>query len=147
MHAPDEVCGYMEHLVEQLTGVLDHGLLGAYALGGLALGDFRPGSSDIDVYVVTASKLEREECLAVARACSHRALPCPAKRLELVVLSAAAARSGSTPVRWELNLNSGAGERDHPDSTPVRSLPTGSRSTSRSPIRSPCRWSGRPHTL
>lgn len=120
MQVPDDVRGYLKRLVEQLTGVLDHRLLGAYALGGLALGDYRSGSSDIDVYVVVTSRLERELSLAVARACGHQALPCPAKRLELVVLSAAAAGSGSTPVRWELNLNTGAEEQDHVGLDPLR---------------------------
>lgn len=60
-----------------------------------------------------ASRLDDPEKRAVAQAASHRVLPCPARGLELVVISAEAARHPGRAPRWELNLNTGDGRPDH----------------------------------
>jgi hypothetical protein len=65
------------------------------------------------VYVVVESPLGRCEKLSIAEHCSHVALPCPARQLELVVISAEAARQPTSAPRWELNLNTGPGRLDH----------------------------------
>src|SRR5689334_20435844 len=101
MMLPDEVQRYLYRLVERLTSVLPDRLVGIYGLGGLAFGDYRHGTSDLDVYVVVRSALDEAEKLAIAAGCGHGALPCPARRLELVVISAQAARHPTSTPGWE----------------------------------------------
>jgi hypothetical protein len=110
---PANVQRYLDRLVDRLRDELDPDLLGVYAIGGLALGDYRAPGSDVDVYAVVRTALDEARKLSVADLCSHRSLPCPARRLELVVISAAAAGSPGGAPRWELNLNTGAYETDH----------------------------------
>ena len=113
MSVPEEVQSYLGELVARLSSVLDDRLIGVYVIGGLAFDDYRPGSSDLDVYVVVQSPLEQHQKLSVANCCSHRKLPCPARRLELVVVSVRAARRRSAAPQWELNLNTGPRQLDH----------------------------------
>jgi hypothetical protein len=113
MTLPDDVERYLSGLVERLTSLLGDRLIGVYGLGGLAFGDYRQGRSDLDVYVVVRSSLEADEKRRVAAACSHGALPCPARQLEMVVIAAPEARHPTSTPRWELNLNTGAGRVDH----------------------------------
>jgi hypothetical protein len=113
MAVPADVQRYLDRLVDRLRQGLGPDLIGVYAVGGLALGDYRPASSDIDVYAVVRTALDETIKRSVADLCSHRRLPCPARRLELVVVSAAAAGSPGTTPRWELNLNTGEHETDH----------------------------------
>jgi hypothetical protein len=113
MTLPDEVQRYLSRLVERLTSLLPDRLIGIYGLGGVAFGDYRHGKSDLDVYVVVRSPLDEAEKLAIAAECNHGALPCPARQLEMVVISAQAARHPTPSPRWELNLNTGADRIDH----------------------------------
>ncbi len=83
--------------------------MGVYAGGSFALGDYLPGRSDLDVAAVGCSPLSRELADAAAASLRHEALPCPARRLELVVYRAETARSGSATRDFELNLNTGEG--------------------------------------
>lgn len=110
---PCDVRGYLDRLVELLRFGLCDRLVGIYALGSLAFDDYRPASSDLDIYAVVHAPLAREEKLVVADVCSHRALPCPARKLELVLISAASARYPGAAPKWELNLNTGSHQIDH----------------------------------
>jgi hypothetical protein len=113
MDAPAEVTDYLDRLVERLREVLGVRLVGAYALGSLALGGYRPGRSDIDVLAVVHGTLPVPDLERLARRCVHASLPCPASKLELVVIGAAEARAPGARPRWQLNLNSGADMNDH----------------------------------
>ena len=113
MVAPAEVREYLERLVERLVATLGDRVIGVYVVGSLALDDYQSGRSDIDVYAVVEKTLTHAEKLAVADNCRHRALACPARRLELVIISAEQARLPSAAPRWEVNLNTGPGEVDH----------------------------------
>ena len=53
-----------------LAELLAERLLAVHALGGLALGDYRPASSDLDVYVIVRDRLDDGVKRAIARACS-----------------------------------------------------------------------------
>jgi hypothetical protein len=110
---PGEVQHYLEQLVTRLSWVLDELLIGVYVIGGVVFGEYRSESSDLDVYAIVQSPLEHDQKLAVAKCCSHRMLPCPARRLELVVISAQAARRPGAAPQWELNLNTGARQLEH----------------------------------
>jgi hypothetical protein len=113
VNVPDEEQRYLRRLLDRLSSVLDERLIAVYALGGLAFDDYHPGRSDLDIYVITRGPLDEAAKHAVAHRCSHRMLPCPARRLELVVISAAAARAPGPVPRWELNLNTGPELDDH----------------------------------
>jgi hypothetical protein len=113
VNVPDDERRYLDRLLDRLHSVLDERLTAVYALGGLAFGDYRPASSDLDIYVVTSGSLHADERHALADRCRHRALPCPARRLELVVIPARAARHPGPAPQWELNLNTGPDLRDH----------------------------------
>jgi Nucleotidyltransferase domain/Domain of unknown function (DUF4111) len=82
-----------------------------YLTGSAALGAYVPGRSDLDVMVVVDAPLGAEERDAIVARCSHDALPCPARKLELVVYTAEQVAAPRREQRWELNLNTGEGEQ------------------------------------
>jgi len=99
---------YLDELAGRAAAVLGGELVGVYAGGSVALGDYLEGRSDVDVAVVTrapAARAQKDELVAALR---HEALPCPARGLELVVYTAAAARTPSHEAAFDLNLNTGA---------------------------------------
>jgi RimJ/RimL family protein N-acetyltransferase len=87
--------------------VLGTNLVGAYAAGSLALDAYQPGRSDIDVALVTAEPLADEVKQRLVDALRHEALPVPARGLELVVYTRAAAGSGTPDPAFEVELNTG----------------------------------------
>jgi hypothetical protein len=99
---------HLEEVAERLERALGQELVGAYAGGSIALDDYLPGRSDVDVAAVTRGRLVRERKEAVAEALRHESLPCPARGLELLVYSEAVARVPSPEPGFELDLNSGA---------------------------------------
>lgn len=104
---PTELRGYLDDLVAALSATVE--LEAVYLLGSAALGSYEPGRSDVDVVAVTARPLAHEEKKALAAAAE--ALPCPARKLELVVYP-----RGSD--RWEINLNTGEHVGFDPDAEP-----------------------------
>ena len=103
----DAARAYAREIVGRLVGVLGDEVLGAYVIGSLAFGGYEPGRSDVDVAAVVSRPLSRGEKEAVVAACRHEALPCPARKLELVVYARERAPA------FEVNLNTGAGEPLH----------------------------------
>ena len=85
---------YLAELVARLGDV--HAV---YLSGSAALGGYERRRSDLDVIVVVEAPLAGAQRDAIVARCSHAALPCPARKLELVVYGADGA--------VELNLNSG----------------------------------------
>jgi Domain of unknown function (DUF4111) len=78
-----------------------------YAIGSLALGDYRPGRSDVDVAAFADSVPGMEARRAIVAALRHEALPCPARGLEFVLYGVAEAPA------YAINLNTGAGMEHH----------------------------------
>ena len=103
----DEVERYLASLVEVAQAVLGADLVGVYAAGSLALDAFQAGRSDVDVAVVCSDPLSEAAQRELVARWRHSALPCPARGLELVVYTAAAARSGTPEPGFELELNDG----------------------------------------
>jgi predicted nucleotidyltransferase len=99
---------YLYELVSRSERLLGGRLVGVYAGGSLALGDYKPGRSDIDVAVIVDGELAVEAKKELVAALRHELLPCPARGLELVVYSRAAAAAETVDARFELNLNSGS---------------------------------------
>ena len=79
-----------------------------YLTGSAALGAYEPGHSDLDVVVVADAPVDVD---GIVGRCSHAALPCPARKLELVVYTPEQVAAPSRDQRWELNLNTGADEQ------------------------------------
>jgi hypothetical protein len=105
-HAEDR---YLAAVAGRLRTALADGLVGVYAGGSYALGDYFPGRSDLDVVAVVGEPLTAELRSAIVDQLRHESLPCPARLLELVVYQLQTARSGSPSADFELNLNTGAG--------------------------------------
>jgi hypothetical protein len=100
---------YLDELARRTKGVLGGRLVGVYAGGSLALGDYQPDRSDVDVAVVVEGKIRRDTKDALVAELRHESLPCPARGLELVVYSSEAAKANTADADFELNLNTGAG--------------------------------------
>jgi hypothetical protein len=58
-----------------------------------------------------ADSADRARLDALVATCSHEALPCPAKKLELVVYEPDALATPGERPRWSLNFDTGAGVR------------------------------------
>ena len=108
MRDPQE---YLEELTRRLAETLEPRLLGVSAIGSYALGAFEPGRSDLDVLVVVDGPLTVADWDAVVDRCSHEALPCPGRKLELVAYTRAQVAAPRRNQRWELNFNTGPGIR------------------------------------
>ena len=101
-----QIDAYLAELAGRARSVLGERLVGVYAGGSLALGAYEHGRSDLDVAVVVDGRLERAVKEDLVAALRHESLRCPARGLELVVYSRAAA-AAPTAVDFELNLNTG----------------------------------------
>lgn len=101
------VAGYTREIVRRLRELLDGGLRAAYVIGSLALGDYVPSRSDIDILCVCEESLPRENKQAIVDALSHPALACPTRGLELVLYASWAAAAPTRSPRFEINLNTG----------------------------------------
>ena len=82
-------------------------LTGVYLFGSAALGDFDPRRSDLDLAVVVARAMTEAQKEGLAGRLDHRRLPCPARKLELVVYERDRLSRGE--VSFELDLNTGPG--------------------------------------
>jgi hypothetical protein len=107
VQVPVELERYLDELVERLAQVAD--VVAVYLIGSAAFGAYEPERSDVDVIAVTARLLADDEKRALAAAAE--ALPCPARKLELVVYP-----RGSD--RWQINLNTGEHLGFDPDGEP-----------------------------
>jgi hypothetical protein len=104
---PVEVRPYLTELVRRTRAVYADRLLSVFAVGSLALGDYRHGRSDIDIAVVVAPGGPQRLVHELAEILAHPAFDCPAAGLELVVYDADFAASGSPEPGYLLNLNTG----------------------------------------
>jgi Nucleotidyltransferase domain len=106
-HIGATVAGYLDELVARAADVLGDELRGVCLMGSAALGDYRPGRSDLDVAIVVERPLPVAARTALVAALEHEALPCPARGLELVTYDGAALADPSGPA-YLINLNTGA---------------------------------------
>jgi predicted nucleotidyltransferase len=94
MYIPQEVTALLDLLLPAIRAALGANLVGAYLRGSLALGDFIPATSDIDILVVTGRPVSAAEFAALAALHTHlAALPHPfANRIEMAYIDCAALR-------------------------------------------------------
>jgi hypothetical protein len=88
--------------------VLGGDLVGVYAGGSYALGDYVPERSDLDVAAVIRAALAPPLEQRIVAELGEDAIHCPARKLELVVYRLQTVRSGDPIPDFELNLNTGA---------------------------------------
>jgi Domain of unknown function (DUF4111)/Nucleotidyltransferase domain len=98
---------YLNEAAERLRDLLGGGLVGVYAGGSYALGDYRRETSDLDVAAVVEEPPGAQTKKLIVERLRHEALPCPARGLELVVYQQRTVGSASAGPDFELNLNSG----------------------------------------
>jgi len=97
---------YVAEIATRTRDVLGGDLLAVCLMGSAALGDYRPGRSDIDVAVVTGRPLPVVAREALVGALEHEALPCPARGLELVAYDPTGLVQPRGPA-YLINLNTG----------------------------------------
>jgi hypothetical protein len=99
-------CAYAEALTSAIEEALGTQLRAVYLSGSAAVGAYVQGRSDIDV-LVAVEGADRRALERVVAMCGHETLPCPARKLELVVYELAALRRPEARPRWSLNLDTG----------------------------------------
>jgi hypothetical protein len=104
---PSQVRPYLEKLLQRTRSVCGSRLVSVFAVGSLALGDYRHGRSDVDVTVVVAPETPSPVLRELAGALVHPLLPCPAAGLELVVYGADFAGRPAGEAGYLLDLNTG----------------------------------------
>jgi hypothetical protein len=110
MPVVDAERAYLDEIALRLSAIIGDALVGVYAGGSYALGGYEPARSDLDVAAVVRDPLGEAVAAEILGAVGHESLPCPARKLELVVYTAESARSPSVVPSFELNLNTGPGE-------------------------------------
>jgi hypothetical protein len=98
---------YIRVAAERLRDLIGDDLIGVYLLGSGSLGGFDPRTSDIDIAAVVRRPLTQDQKQRIVRDLAHPTLPCPARKLELVVYGADAVTGPSPTLLWEVNLNTG----------------------------------------
>ena len=110
---PREVNDFTRSVVQRLRELQADRLVGAYVVGSLALGDYAPGRSDIDVVGVVLTALSAREKRAVVDALSHPHLRCPTRGLEFVLYERSHVTAPRSDAAFEINLNTGPGMDTH----------------------------------
>ena len=82
---PEEVTRYLDAVTARVRDVFGDRVVGVYTTGSLALGDYRPDRSDIDLMAVVAGSAGLDLRRKLASQLDHRVLTCPAAGLEFVL--------------------------------------------------------------
>lgn len=98
---------YLDALAAGASTILGDRLTGVYLAGSLALDDFDPRRSDIDVALVVKSKLACSIKQSLAQTLCHSIIPCPVRGLESVTYTESAAATVSRTPAFEMELNDG----------------------------------------
>ncbi|KAF6767581.1 protein of unknown function DUF4111 [Kalmanozyma brasiliensis GHG001] len=110
---PEEVDAYLAELVKRLQDLLADRLVGIYLFGSASYDACEHGRSDLDVQAVVKDPLDAADKQAIVDRLTHKALPCPATKLEFVVYAQSTVHPANRHPRFELNLNTGSRQADH----------------------------------
>lgn len=95
---------YARDVASAAASVLGSRLVGAYLHGSAVLGGFDARRSDVDVLVVCDGPVPPAQRTATAGALGQQQLPCPARGLELSMVTAQAARHVTAAPAFELHM-------------------------------------------
>lgn len=98
---------YLDKLVSVLSDELNGMLHSVMLFGSAAYGAYEPGLSDVDVQAVIVRPLEPADYRRLAEKISHKAIPCPARKLEFVLYTKENAAQRSRNPHHEMNFNTG----------------------------------------
>ncbi|WP_063050936.1 aminoglycoside adenylyltransferase domain-containing protein [Nocardia arthritidis] len=104
---PAELRPYLEGLVRRTRAVCGGHLISVFAVGSIALGDYRHGRSDVDVTIVAEPSIPARVLRELAESLAHPSLHCPAAGLELVVYGADFIAEPSGAAGYLMDLNTG----------------------------------------
>jgi hypothetical protein len=104
---PEEVTQYLEAVTALVRDVFSDRAVGVYTSGSLALGDYRPGRSDIDLMAVVAGSPGLGLRRQLTGQLDHRALACPAAGLEFVLYPLTTVSRPTSDAGYLLNFNTG----------------------------------------
>ncbi|MFE7741167.1 aminoglycoside adenylyltransferase domain-containing protein [Nocardia sp. NPDC057455] len=104
---PAELRPYLDGLVRRTLAVCGRHLVSVFAVGSIALQDYRHGRSDVDVTVVADPLIPARALRELAESLAHPALPCPAAGLELVVYGADFVGRPCGAAGYLMDLNTG----------------------------------------
>jgi hypothetical protein len=104
---PDEVSRYLDAVTARVRDVLGDHVVGVYTTGSLALADYRPGRSDIDLMAVVDGSPDVDLRRQLAGNLDHHELACPASGLEFVLYPLTTVERATLAAGYLLNLNTG----------------------------------------
>jgi hypothetical protein len=104
---PVELRPYLDGLVRRTRAVCGDHLVSVFAVGSIALDDYRHGRSDVDVTIVADPSIPVRVLRELAESLDHASLPCPAAGLEMVVYGADSVAEASGAAGYLMDLNTG----------------------------------------
>jgi Aminoglycoside adenylyltransferase, C-terminal domain/Nucleotidyltransferase domain len=104
---PEDVTRYLQAVTARIRDVFGDHVVGVYTTGSLALGDYRPGRSDIDLMAVVAGSDDLSLRRQLVSQLDHRALACPAAGLEFVLYPLTTVSRPTLDAGYLLNFNTG----------------------------------------
>lgn len=113
LNLPEKEIAYLRALTDTIQATLVLHLKAVYLFGSASYGAYQPGTSDLDLSIVITSPLPITSYQSLASAICHAALPCPAKKLELVLYTCETVRNLTRFPKFEMNFNTGMGMDDH----------------------------------
>jgi hypothetical protein len=108
MPVPQEVTHYLDDVTARVGDIFGDRVVGVYTTGSLALGDYRPGRSDIDLMAVVDGSQDLDLRRQLVRQLDHRVLHCPAAGLEFVLYPLTTVSRPTLDAGYLINFNTGA---------------------------------------
>jgi hypothetical protein len=104
---PQEVTRYLQAVTARIHDVFGDHVVGVYTTGSLALGDYRPGRSDIDLMAVVAGSPDLDLRRQLVHQLDHQVLACPAAGLEFVLYPLITVSRPTLDAGYLINFNTG----------------------------------------
>jgi hypothetical protein len=105
---PEDVTRYLHAVTARVRDVFADHVVGVYTTGSLALGDYRPDRSDIDLMAVVAGSQDLSLRRQLVSQLDHRVLACPAAGLEFVLYPLTTVSRPMLDAGYLLNFNTGS---------------------------------------